>query len=611
MSGEKNSEKYHIIMDAEDYRGFERKFVEAYRKYGDRSARVLLEFYKGQYWKFLLSTLFFVIKHSPALFSSLLIANVINAALKGGAEGRHLIIVNVLIWAALLVVHLPANWFHTKFKSSVTRGTEAGLRGAMVRKLQELSIPYFTETQSGRIQSKVMRDVEQVETLSSQLLVNLMNILVSLVITLTITAVKNRVILLFFLLVSPAAALAIVLFRSRIHDENRKFRTEMEETSARVMEMVEMIPVARAHALEKREIERISRQMEETSEQGFRLDMVQSNFGAVSWVIFQAFQAACLLFSGMLALKGRIPVGDVTFYQNSFTTVVNQVTSLINLIPILTKGLESVSSIGEILSSDDVEENEGREKLDDLKGDYRFDHVSYHYPGQKEDIIKDFSLNVKAGETVAIVGESGAGKSTILNMLIGFLKPIGGKLSIDGKDIKKLDLRSYRRFLSVVPQTPLLFTGTIRDNIAYGMDHVSDEEIMKAADAANLTRVLSELPDGLDTMVSEHGSNLSGGQRQRISIARALIRNPRVILFDEATSAVDTISEKSIQDAIEKMIKGRTTFIVAHRLSTIRNADRILVLDKGQVVESGSYAELMAMKGRFYKMESLQGALSR
>ena len=588
------------------YQEMERRFAACYQKHGKHSVRVLLEFYRGQYHKFLLSTLFFLLKHSPALLSPLLIANVVNGVIEGGEAGSRAIFINVGLWLGLLSIHLPANWIHNQLKSRVIRNTEAGLRAALVRKLQELSIPYHTGSQSGRLQSKIMRDVEAVETLSSQLFVNLLNIVMNLVITLSITAVKNRLILVFFILVAPVAAGAVVAFRAKIHRENRSFRQGMEETSARVMEMVEMVPVARAHALEDKEAARISALLEETANRGYRLDMVQAHFGAVSWVVFQVFQVVCLAVSGFMAMSGLIKVGDVTFYQSSFTTVVNQFSALINLLPILTKGLESVSSIGEVLSSDEIEENEGKEELLSLRGEYAFKQVSFSYPGSSKEVLHGLDFTVKQGETIALVGESGSGKTTILNMLIGFILPSGGQLMLDGKDMKGLNLRTYRRFLSVVPQTPVLFTGTVRENITYGLEHVSEEQIAQAVEAANLSEVVKRLPQGLDTMIEEHGANLSGGQRQRISIARALIRNPQVIILDEATSALDSISESEIQEALERLTKGRTTFIVAHRLSTVRGADRILVIGQGRIREQGSYQELMAKKGEFYQMEQLQ-----
>ena len=206
---------------------------------------------------------------------------------------------------------------------------------------------------------------------------------------------------------------------------------------------------------------------------------------------------------------------------------------------------------------------------------------------------------------MAFAGGSGSGKTTILNLAIGFLQPEKGKVLIDKKDLKKLDLRSYRKQIAVVPQQSILFTGTLRENITYGSDKISEERLWEVIRAANLEDVVKNLPEGLDTMITEHGENLSGGQRQRISIARAFLRDPKILILDEATSALDSISEKKIQDSIQKLVKGRTTLIVAHRLSTIRNADRIAVIGKGNVLESGSYEELMEKKGAFYQMEHL------
>ncbi len=586
------------------------RFVEYYRKYKDKPLLVLLGLYRGQYHRFLISCFFYLIKHSPALLTPLLIANVINGVLAGGEAASKAILINVGIWLGLLCVHLPANYYHSKYRSELTRETEAGLRAALVKKLSELSILYHIQMPSGKLQSKIIRDVDAIETMSSQLFVNLINITMNVAITLTITAVKNRVILLFFLLVAPIASLTIISFRKKIKAANRDYRIKMEETSAKVMEMVEMVPVTRAHALEKTERRRMITQLEEVAEKGYRLDMIQSNFGAVGWVVFQVFQALCLGFTAFMALNGKIKIGDITFYQSSFTTVVNQVTAIINLLPIITKGLESVTSIGEVLASEDVETNEGKKTLIDLKGNYSFNHVGYAYPVSDEMVLKDVNLDVPAGKTVAIVGESGSGKTTLISLIIGYMPPLKGNILIDGKDITEIDLKSYRKFISVVPQTPLLFTGTLRDNIICGLDEVTEEMIAEAVEAADLRKFVEELPDGLDTILEEHGGNLSGGQRQRIAIARAVIRNPKVILLDEATSALDVISEQEIHQALGKLIRNRTTFVVAHRLSTIRNADLIIVMDQGVIAEQGTYEQLMEKRGIFYHMESLQIRLS-
>ena len=313
------------------------------------------------------------------------------------------------------------------------------------------------------------------------------------------------------------------------------------------------------------------------------------------------------VFTAFLAFKKKIPVGDVVLYQSYFSAIVGNITALITLMPIISKGMESLSSIGELLLENDVENNEGKYKMKELRGEYSFENVCFHYDDDKQkDVLKGFSLNVPAGETIALVGESGAGKSTILNLVIGFDLPVSGVLKIDGHSINDIDLRTYRSHIAVVAQNPIIFNGTIRENITYGLANVSQEEIDKVVKASLLEDLISELDGGLDARLTEHGSNLSGGQRQRISIARALIRNPQVIVLDEATSALDSVSEKKIKEALDNLTKNRTTFVVAHRLSTIQNADRIAVIKDGGCAEIGTYDELMAKKGEFYQFKKLQ-----
>ena len=264
-----------------------------------------------------------------------------------------------------------------------------------------------------------------------------------------------------------------------------------------------------------------------------------------------------------------------------------------------------ILSIGEILSATDIEDNTNKVQIDKLEGSYEFKDVAFSYDADQK-LLNGLSLNVRAGETIAFVGESGCGKTTTLNLVLGFYHATGGQVLVDGKDIKDIDLHSYRSHIAIVPQNSVLFTGTIRENITYGVENATADDIARAIEAAQLTNLINSLPDGIDTMLTEHGANLSGGQRQRISIARAIIRNPSVIIFDEATSALDSVSEREIQKAIDNLTENRTTFIVAHRLSTIRNADRIAVLKGGVCVEIGSYDELMAKKGLFYQMQTVQ-----
>jgi ATP-binding cassette subfamily B protein len=451
-----------------------------------------------------------------------------------------------------------------------------------------------------------MRDVEAVEGLSTQMFLSILNIALNIGVALVVTISKSMVVFFFFLLTTPIAAITMVSFRNIMRKRNSEFRKEMEETSARVMEMVELIPVTRAHALEEEEVEKMSGQLFTVAEKGYKLDLIQALFGSVGWAVFQIFQIICLAFTGYLAVRGSIKAGDITLYQSYFSTIVNQVSAIITLVPTIAKGIESVNSIGEVLLSDNIEQNEGKPAISDVNGQFDFIDLHFKYHDGDKDTLKGLNLHVEQGETIALVGESGAGKSTIINMVIGFYLADKGQLLMDGHDMSKIDLRTYRKYLAVVPQTSILFSGTIRENITYGCENVSDEKLNEVIQASNLKDLIDSLPKGLDTMVGEHGGKLSGGQRQRIAIARALIRDPKVIVLDEATSALDSISEKLIQEAINNLTKNRTTFIVAHRLSTIRDADKIAVISEGKCVEYGTYDELMALKGEFYQLKKIQ-----
>ena len=581
-------------------------FIECYRKHQGHPMQILLGLYKGNYHKFFLAVIFFFIKHAPVWVLPIVTANSINDITSGSPDTVQNIIIQAIIMVALVVLNVPMNYLYTRYKSLATRYAETGLRKALVRKLQQLSISYHKETQSGRLQSKIMRDVEAVETLSTQMFLSILNIALNIGVALFVTVSKSLIVFLFFLLTTPLAAATMVFFRNIMKKRNTEFRKEMEETSARVMEMVELIPVTRAHALEEEEVTKMSGQLFAVAEKGYKLDVIQALFGSVGWAIFQVFQVVCLGFTGFLALKGSVGPGDITLYQSYFATIVSQVSSLMSLIPVIAKGVESVNSIGEVLLEEDIECNDGKEALKSVEGEFDFKNVRFAYNNTDKPVLHELNLHVDKGQTIALVGESGAGKSTILNLVIGFNFATDGVVTIDGHDMRDIDLRTYRKHLAVVPQTSILFSGTIRDNITYGIDDFDEEALNKVVDAANLRDLIDSLPDGLDTVVGEHGGKLSGGQRQRVSIARALMRNPEVIVLDEATSALDSISEKLIQEALNNLTKDRTTFIVAHRLSTIKGADRIAVIADGHCVEYGTYDELMELKGEFYQMKSIQ-----
>jgi ATP-binding cassette subfamily B protein len=396
------------------------------------------------------------------------------------------------------------------------------------------------------------------------------------------------------------------IFREGMRARTKEYRTRVESLSARLSEMVDMIPITRAHGVEEVEIGAMTSRLEDVRKAGFRLDIVNAWFGASTWVTMQTFQLLCLVVTGLMALRGMIPVGDVVMYQGFFAMMIGSVSMFLNMYPQLNRGAEAVTSIGEVLDCPDIERNFGKKPVPSVRGELVFDRVGFTYPTAASPAVRDINLRVEAGECIALVGESGAGKSTILNLIIGFRRPTEGRILLDGIDMEELDLRQFRSHLAVVTQQTILFSGSLRENIAYGLRNAEERKIREAIEMANAAEFIDRFPLGLDTPIGESGKMLSGGQQQRIAIARALIRDPRVIILDEATSSLDVIAEFQVQQAIERLIKGRTTFVVAHRLSTIRIANRVIVMKAGAVAEAGTHDELMARKGEFFRLRSLQ-----
>ena len=594
------------LMNDDELTRLEEAFIERYKGSEQHPVRTLLTFYKGQYHRLLFAAFCYIIKKSPQWMIPIITANMINLVVDRPEDMVRRIVINAVVLALLLVMNIPFHYLYVKSESVATRNVEAGLRGALVRKLQHLSIGHYREMQSGRIQSKMMRDVEAIANLSSSIFMNGMEILINLVVAIAVVLSKNLFVFIFFVLCAPIAGIISFLFRKKLRTLNRDYRHAVEETSAEVMDMVEMVPLSRAHALENTETAKMNRLLHGIARRGLRLDITQSLFGATNWVVFEGFQLICLVFTVVMFLKGQITeVGDITLYQNYFTMLVSSVTMILALIPTFARGIEAVTSVGELMHAEEEENNNGKHPLSDVQGAYTFRDVNFSYE-DGHPVLSGFDLDVKPGETVALVGESGVGKTTVINTVIGYHFPDSGTITVDGHNIREIDLRTYRQHIAVVPQNTILFSGTIRDNITYGLPSVSEEKLAEILEAARLTEMIAQLPNGLETSVGEHGGKLSGGQRQRISIARALIRDPKVIILDEATSALDSVSEKKIQEALDHLTAGRTTFVVAHRLSTIKDADKIAVMEQGRCVECGTYDELMEKKGAFYQYRQLQ-----
>ncbi len=547
-----------------------------------------------------------VVKHSPMWLIPFLTAQVINTL----ADPSAYPVARLPVWFFAVVLltaqNIPTHTLYISMLSGAVRDLERTLRSALVTRLQHLSIAFHDRTESGRLQAKVLRDVEQVQMFCMLLGEGGTLAVLSFIFAVTVTACKEPRMLVFFLLMAPLVAGLRALFDGRIRRRNSAFRLQVEQMSSGVSEMLNMIPVVRAHGLEGEAAREMNRQFDEVNERGRKLDRINALFGSSSWVTFQLSMIAGLGVLSWFCLKGWIPVGDVVLYQSLFSMIIMCVAQLLTMYPQLARGMESLRSIGEVLECPDLEHNRGRRELTRLDGRVAFRNVRFAYDAGRAPAIDGVSLDVEPGECIALVGPSGGGKSTMMQLLIGFRRPQSGRILIDGQDMEQLDMRTVRRFISVVPQETILFSGTILENIVYGLRDVSREEVGRVLAAANLDELIESLPAGVQTRIGEDGAMLSGGQRQRIAIARALIRNPRILVLDEATSALDVVSEKKVQQAIDHAVKNRTTFIVAHRLSTIRAADRIVVMKDGRIAEIGSYDELTARGGLFCEMQALQ-----
>ena len=573
---------------------------------GESPIRTLLYLFEEQKLRVLVAFIFFSIKHSPSWVIPLLTANIIDIITSH--KSVTILLVNIAILIAVTLQNWPVNILYVKFQSRAIREVENRLRSALVERMQQLSMGFYLRTNAGVLQTKVVRDVENIEQMVRNLSDGGFTAINGAFGAILITAIKVPLFLPFFLVLAPLIALFIAKLRQKLNARNEEFRSEIENMSARVNEMTTLMPITRAHGLEKSALQTMYDSFSNVKSAGLKLDIFNAKFNALAWVTFQLANVSCLAVAAVCALKGKFGVttGDVVLLTSFFGQLIGSVILLSSLMPQISKGFSSIRSLGEVLESPDIEANSGKKNVEEVIGIVAFNEVSYSYPQSERKAISELSLNAKPGEMIALVGPSGSGKSTLINLIIGFLRPQAGSISIDGRNMTDLNLSSYRNFISVVPQESVLFEGSVRENVTYGLGSVSDRRVEESLRAANAWEFVMDLPDGVDTLVGERGARISGGQKQRLAIARALIRNPRILILDEATSALDSQSEKEIQGALEALMVNRTTFVVAHRLSTVQKADRILVLDRGILVESGCHSELAHAGGLYQKLYEAQ-----
>ena len=477
---------------------------------------------------------------------------------------------------------------------------ERDMRRELFDHYQELSFSYYSRNNSGQIMSKLVSDLFDISEFAHHGPENLFISLVKIV---------GAFIFLFFInkkLALPLILLVIVMFvfsfrqNAKMQETFMENRRKIGDVNASLQDTLSGIRVVQSFANED-----IERAKFKKSNEAFLVSK-RDNYHCMgsfmsSNLFFQGMMyLVTLVYGGYLIAQGEMQTADLAMYALYIGIFISPIQILVELVEMMQKGLSGFRRFLDVMETEsEIKNADNAAELTDVKGHVRYDHVSFHYSDDETPVLSDISIDIPAGKSIALVGPSGSGKTTICSLLPRFYDVTGGSITVDGKDIRGLTLKSLRSQIGMVQQDVYLFDGTIKDNIAYGKPGASDEEIIKAAKCASIHDFIMELPDKYDTYVGERGTRLSGGQKQRISIARVFLKNPPILILDEATSALDNESERWIQKSLEELSKNRTTITIAHRLSTIRDADEIIVITEEGIAERGTHAELLEKNGLY------------
>lgn len=475
---------------------------------------------------------------------------------------------------------------------------ERDMRRELFDHYQELSFSYYSRNNSGQMMSKLVSDLFDISEFAHHGPENLFISLVKIV---------GAFIFLFFInkkLALPLIILVIVMFvfsfrqNAKMQETFMENRRKIGDVNASLQDTLSGIRVVQSFANEDIEREKFKK-----SNEAFLVSK-RDNYHCMggfmsSNLFFQGMMyLVTLVYGGYLIAQGEMQTGDLAMYALYIGIFISPIQILVELVEMMQKGLSGFRRFLDVMETEsEIKDADDAVELKDVKGHVCYDHVSFHYSDDETPVLSDISIDIPAGRSIALVGPSGSGKTTICSLLPRFYDVTGGSITVDGKDIRGLTLKSLRSQIGMVQQDVYLFDGTIKDNIAYGKPGATDDEIIKAAKCASIHDFIMELPDGYDTYVGERGTRLSGGQKQRISIARVFLKNPPILILDEATSALDNESERWIQKSLEELSKNRTTITIAHRLSTIRDADEIIVITEDGIAERGTHAELLAQNG--------------
>lgn len=545
----------------------------------------------------------------------LLIRDLLNTAFMEGTgpeEARALLDRTALLLAALVALQAGFNYLRTFQLGRVGEAVVADLRKELFSHLMTLSVRFFEGRKTGDLTSRLTSDVATVQGAVSQALAQLVNQGINLIGGLIVLLVLDARLTLVMLCVVPAVAFAGAYFGRRLRRVSTGFQDRVAEANAYAEEAIQGVRVVKSFTAEGLVSRRYGRAIDHSFAAALRRVRLRSLF--VPSVILFGFVGlgVVLWYGGRLVIAGQLQSGDLVGFLLITVFVAGSVGSFTGLFAQLQEAIGASKRIFELLDErSEVAEPEEPAALREVVGEVAFEDVSFAYADRPSAVLRGVSLTASPGEVVALVGPSGAGKSTLVSLISRFFDPQEGRVTVDGVDIRRLPLRFLRAQVGVVPQETQLFSGTVAENIRYGRPEATDAEVEAAAEAANAAGFIAALPEGYATQVGERGVKLSGGQRQRVAIARALLKDPRILILDEATSSLDTESEAQVQAALEVLMKGRTTFVIAHRLATVLNADEIVVLDGGRVVQRGSHGELLEAGGLYRDLFERQFAVER
>lgn len=552
-----------------------------------------------------------VIKFSIPLLMPLLIRHVVDNIIGGtgtdAEKTKDLLTIMGFMFVLFVVIRPPVEYYRQYFAQWTASKILYDIRDQLFTHLQKLSLRYYANTRAGEIISRVINDVEQTKNFVITGLMNVWLDIVTIIIAVAIMMSMNVKLTLVSIILFPFYGLSVKYFYGKLRHLTRVRSQALAEVQGHLHERVQGMPVIRSFATEEFEQGQFAK--ENSNFLGKALD--HTSWNAKTFAIVNTLTDIAPLivisFAGYQVIQGDLTIGTMVAFIAYIEQLYNPLRRLINSSTTLTQAFASMDRVFEFIDVPyEVVDKPNAKKADQVKGEVEFKHISFRYHEKEPLIIENLSLRVNKGETVALVGMSGGGKSTLVSLLPRFYDVTEGQILLDNRDIRDYEAQSLREQIGMVLQDTFLFSNTVRENILIGKPDATEEEVVQAAKAANAHEFILKLPNGYETRVGERGVKLSGGQKQRISIARVFLKNPPILILDEATSALDLESEHFIQEALEKLAKERTTFIVAHRLSTITHADKIVLIEDGKIVEQGTHQDLMQKEGHYYNLFQIQ-----